>query len=112
MGRIETEGLVLVDLQETMELLDKSRATIFRMIKRSDLIQVSVARTRTVYLTIESVEQHRRGPILHALDLIVPDAEKEARRKHLRLRFPHIFKRYRSHPQGRSDSGLPLSEEG
>ena len=70
MGRIETEGLTLVDLEETKELLGKSRATIFRLIKKSDLIQIHVRGNRIVHVTLESIERYQRGAVRNTLEFL------------------------------------------
>ena len=59
MGRIETAGQVLVDLPETIELLGKSRATIYRLLTDNNLIRVSVRGTRTLYITLDSIERFK-----------------------------------------------------
>jgi hypothetical protein len=91
-GRIETEGMTLVDLKETMEVLGKSRATVFRLLKKSDLIQVPVAGTRTVYITLESIERYQKRSPQEALKVLEPDSARAERQEHLKKRFPQVFK--------------------
>jgi hypothetical protein len=58
-GRIETAGQTLVDLHEAMELLGKSRATVFRMMTADILIRVPVRGVRTPYITLDSIERSK-----------------------------------------------------
>ena len=81
-----------MDLSETMEILSKSRATIFRLLKKSDLIQVSVARMRTVYITLESIERYQKRSPQEALKMLEPDSLRAERQVHLKKRFPEVFK--------------------
>jgi len=90
-GRIETEGQVLVDQKEAMKLLGCSRSTLFRRIRKSDVIQIHVAGTREVYITLDSIDRYlHRGPQFQLKEL-EPDKVRKRRRAELKRWFPHIM---------------------
>lgn len=105
MGRIKTDGMILVDLPEAQELLGKSRATLFRMIRDGRLTKLRVSGYQESFVTLESVERCQ-GPQM-ALKMLDDDSVREERKTELRKRFPHVFTslqdqcdRPRSHQNG------------
>ena len=88
MGRIESGGMVLVDLEEAKTLLKKSRATIFRLISQGKLVNISLTGSRTVYLTLDSIDRvNTKVPALN------PEVPPEALVREVHLRFPDIITR-------------------
>jgi hypothetical protein len=55
MGRIETVGESLVDIEEAIKLLGKSRPTIFRLVAKGELMKIALAGNSKLYLTLASV---------------------------------------------------------
>lgn len=112
MGRIETEGQVLVDLRETMEILGKSRATIFRMLSDSTLIRIAVRGRRTLYITLDSIERSKKPMpefIASPTDnyyLIETEVQRERLKKEIARRFSHTL---RSRP-GPLQKSLPFPD--
>ena len=104
-GRIETQGMVLVDLQEAMELMGKSRITIFRQIKAGNLIQVYVHGDPRLYVTLDSIERYRHGgpqikvKLLENTAFPEDDTQRRLRDREIRKRFPHFFKSRPDPPQ-------------
>jgi len=84
--------MALVDLAETIELLGKSRATVFRLLAASELIKVDVGGTRTLYITLESIERYKHSGPQFLLKELEPEPVRKRRRIELKKRFPHIVK--------------------
>jgi hypothetical protein len=97
-GRIEVEGMVLVDLGEAISLLGKSRATVFRLLKNSELIKIDVGGTKTLYITLESIERYKNHGPQFELKELEPDSVRSRRRRELEKRFPNLFKSRPSPP--------------
>jgi len=91
-GRIEAGGQILVDLEEAMELLSKSRATVFRMLSAGDLTRVHVVGTRTLYIDIGSIRDKVLDGPQFRLKGLEPMSTRKKRQMALCERFPHIFK--------------------
>ena len=111
MGRIEVEGMILVGLHEAMSILDKSRATVFRLLNSSELIKVDVAGTRKLYITMESIERYKNHGPQFELRELEPQSVLNRRRRELAKRFPLLFKEHPS-PPGKCPSvhGRPPSQ--
>jgi hypothetical protein len=56
-GRIETTGETLVDLEETISLLNKSRITVFRLIRRGELVKINVGGANRLFITEDSIKR-------------------------------------------------------
>jgi hypothetical protein len=104
-GRIETAGQTLVDLDETMELLGKSRATVFRMLNIGILIRVPVIRTRTLYITLDSIERSKNPTsnlMPYPSDTYYPvetEQQKEDMKREINRWFGRVLKRRPNPPQ-------------
>ena len=108
MGRIKTDGMVLVDVKEAQELLGKSRARVFGMLRQGKLTRVHVAGYQKSFITLESI-QRAQGPQFQ-LKMLDPDDVRERRQKELNKRFPHIIKLRDRTPQGLPPDRSPSSE--
>lgn len=94
MGRIEKGSEVLVDLNEAMKLLGKSRATVFRMISKGLLVKIDVGGSRKLYLTLDSIDRCKRAPgCISVADIFCNEPIEVARRRRSELakNHPEIF---------------------
>ena len=92
MGRIEVEGMILVDLPEAIELVGKSRATVFRLLKAGELTKIDVGGTKTRYVTLESIDRYKNHGPQFMLKELEPDSVRKKRRTELKRWFPQQFK--------------------
>lgn len=56
MGRIVHNGDILLDIEDTMEILEKSRSTVSRLIKSNTLQGVRVKGSKKVWFLLPDVE--------------------------------------------------------
>jgi hypothetical protein len=112
-GRIETEGMVLVDQKEAMSILGCSRATLWRRIKDESLYRIHVTGSRTVYVTLESVMRVKNPGPQFVLKDLESDEDLRRRAESLVKRFPRVFKQHRDLLVGRIPArDLLPSQEG
>jgi hypothetical protein len=84
--------MVLVELAEAMELTGKSRATVFRLLSSGELVKIDVNGTRTLYITLESIERYNNHGPQFELKELEPEPVRKRRKIELRKRFPHLVK--------------------